>query len=713
MSHDSTPIRLQIIIIFLLGILTIFQKIVAQEYRVIHPYRQLDIGTSTSDGYAVTGDFMYLATLFDGHIYEFNLRTRKMSDRFQIHEQDINKNSPGGMIYVPQTNRLYAGTAKSFTSVPHIYIFDVDDGPLPTKTLNIDTLGIYSFFSPIQIGNNLYWGCYHAQAGGKAKIIKINIQDHRWEVKEFPSTNPALLANYTFSLEKLGDLLYVSTETGHILKFDTRSDRFLERTIDLSRYGARYVQHLAADGKGLWAMTTLAARPLFYIDQPERRRPEIYRVPEKMPVIFSRIFITDDAFLYGLGYRIRRVREGQFDYQPLPYLNYENMRDFMGTFTLDGRDYILGENNYAKDSDVNRREFRITQLPPDSPPDIINFSDIRSQNTGAILLSMGGDKVHKLYMSTYLIGLLYSIESSLASPPVFLSDNQNVKFNEQADVIEPYPAVSGSMLFGCYKGSTSSAVLYFFNPSRPQGRQWSMKFISRSEGVNYPRITAIAFDPSDNLYLGTGEMTVSATTMPAAIFFLERSALESSQEAPIQHKIGYSWPDDSDVDKPIRIMAMIYDQGHLYCISYHSVPDGIKSKFFKVNTANQEVEISKIHNGAFAGIRNKILYHEGRHLMVAFASRLYKYDLDNFSFDMPLNVLELEPFESIKAVVGDDRHYYLTTDRKILVIDKQFREIRSWYPTNRDDVFNGIDIIGGSLYAITKNGLLIKYDLDD
>ena len=37
----------------------IFQNILAQQYRIIHPYRQLDIGTSISDGYAVKGNIMY------------------------------------------------------------------------------------------------------------------------------------------------------------------------------------------------------------------------------------------------------------------------------------------------------------------------------------------------------------------------------------------------------------------------------------------------------------------------------------------------------------------------------------------------------------------------------------------------------------------------------------------------------------------------------
>jgi hypothetical protein len=702
-------------------ILIIFQVIwvvnakngVSQEYRIIHPYRQLDIGTSTSDGYAVKDTIMYLATLFDGHIYEFNLKTRKISDRFRIHELDINQNSPGGMIYVKETNQLYAGTGKSFTGVPNIYIFDTEKDTLPNKILHIDTLGIYSFFSPIQIDSYLYWGCYHTQAGGNPKIIKINILDNRWEVKEFSSTDRPIQANYTFSLEKVGDILYVSTETGHILKFDIRSDQFLERTINLTKYGARYIPHLVTDGRGLWAMTSLNSLPLFYINQPDKRRPKIYQVPERMSVIFSRIFLLNDSFLYGQGYRIRYARRGEFEYEDLPYLNYEYMRDFMGTFTLDGRNYILGENRYAKDNDVSRREFRISQLPPISNPEIINFPDIRSQNTGAILLTMGSDKVSKLYMSTYLIGLLYSIDSSLESLPHFLTNNRNVKFNEQADVILPYPAASGSMLFGCYKGSSGSAVLYYFNPSLPKGQQWTMKSLPETECIIYPRITSIAFDLSNNLYLGTGEMTVSATTVPAAIFFLNKSSLESRQDTQIQKKIRYSWPDDSDVDRPIRIMAIVHDRNYLYCMSYHSVPNGIKSKFFRINTRNQKVEISNQHDGAFVGIRNKMIYKDRKYLIVAFSSRLYKYDLENFSFDAPLNVLELEEFESIKSIVGDEQYYYLAMDRKILMLDHQFREIRSFYPMSKGDVINEIDIIGRSLYAITKNGLLIKYNLDD
>ncbi len=690
----------------------IFQNIFAQQYRMIHPYRQLDIGTSLSDGYAVKGNIMYLATLFDGHIYEFNLTTRTMKDRFRIHPEDKNQNSPGAMIYVKENNTLYAGTNKSFTRLPFIYLFDPDGEDLPKKIIHIDTLNIYSFFNPIQIDDHIYWGCYHTHRNGIPKIIKMDIYNNQWQVKEFRPAELPLHSNYTFSLENIRNILYVSTESGHILKYDTRINQFLTSTIDLSPYGAAYIPHLATDGKGLWVMTTIPQRPLFYIEKPEAIQPKIYQISERTPISFSRIFFSKiDSFLYGQGYRIKYLKKGRFNYEAMPYLNYENLRDILGIYTLSGRNYILGENNHIKDVDVSRREFRIAQLPPRSVPEIVNIPDIKSEKSGAILLTMSSDKVNKLYLSTYLIGFLYAIDGSMEKAPTFLTDNRHVRFNEQADIILAYPAIRGSILLGCYKGSSGSAVLYFFNPSETRGQQWIMGSLPEKQGVFYPRITALAFDSLNNIYIGTGEMTISATTVPAAIFFVNHSTLQRKRNFPIQKEIDYRWPEDSEVNKPVRIMAMAQAGNYLYCISYHSVENGIKNKFFRVDLKNGRVEISKYHEGAFVGIRNKLFVKEENYLIVAFDSCLYKYDVNRFTFEMPVERLNLE--KSIKTLVGDDHFYYLGTDQKIMVIDKQFRIIQSFYPPSESDTINDIDILGGMLYAITKNGWLIKYNISD
>lgn len=690
----------------------IFQNIFAQQYRIIHPYRQLDIGTSISDGYAVNGNIMYLATLFDGHIYEFNLSTRTIRDRFRIHPEDKNQNSPGAMFYVKENNTLYAGTNKSFTSSPYLYLFDAFGEALPKKIIHIDTLNIYSFFNPIQIDDHLYWGCYHTQQNGIPKIIKLDIHNNRWQVKEFRSTESPLQSNYTFSLETIGNILYVSTESGHILKYDIRTNQFLTHTIDLSPFGATYIQHLATDGKGLWVMTTLPRRPLFYIEKPETIKPKIYQISERMPISFSRIFFSKiDSFLYGQGYRIKYLKKGRFNYETMPYLNYENLRDILGIYTLGGRNYILGENNHIKDVDVSRREFRIAQLPPRSLPEIVNIPDIKSEKSGAILLTMSSDRVNKLYLSTYLIGFLYTIDGSMESAPTFLTDDRHVRFNEQADIILPYPARRGSMLLGCYKGSSGSAVLYFFNPSETRGHQWIMGSLPEKQGIFYPRITALAFDSLNNIYIGTGEMTISATTVPAAIFFVNHSILERKRNFSIQKEIEYQWPEDSEVKKPVRIMAMAHAGNYLYCISYHGVENGITNKFFRIDVRNGKVEISKHHAGAFVGIRNKLLVKDENYLIVAFDSYLYKYDLNRFTFEMPIERLNLQ--KSIKTLVGDDHFYYVGTDQKIMVIDKQLRIIKSLYPLSESDIINDIDILGEKLYAITKNGLLIKYNVSD
>lgn len=696
-------------------LLLFMQASPAQEFLAVHPYRQFDIGPSTSDGYAVNGEIIYLATLFDGHIYTFNVKTRELKDRFRIHPENKNQNSPGGMIYIEKSKRLYAGTGKSFTSVPQIYIFDTTKDTLPEKILTIDTLGIYSFFSPIQVGNYLYWGCYHTQPGGFPKIIKIDLSDHSWEVKECNVSDNGIRANYTYTVRRWRNLLYVSTENGHILKYNLKSNAFIEHTIDLTSFGAAYIQHLTPDGEGLWALTPLATQPLFYIENPAQKNPKIHRVPSDMRVIFSRIFLgKSDGYLYGQGYRIKFLRGGRFDYQPLEYLNYENLRDIIGAFTLDGKQYLIAENTHLKDVEVTQREFRTVSLPPAAKPEPIIIPDIKSENSGAILLTLGSDYTQNLYMSTYLIGFMYAVNQDFRSAAQFLTDNNGVRFNEQADIITAYPGAAGSMLFGCYRGSSGSAVLYYYHPARARGEQWSAKSLPMIDRISYPRLTALAFDSLDNLYAGTGEMTISANTPPAAIFYMPREILQNGLKSEFDQEIKYHWPADDVVGQPLRFVAMLHDRDYLYCISYHAHPQGITNRFFRVNLKTGDVEISNAHNAGFAGIRNRLLLREGRKLLVGFGAKLYQYDLDNFNFNAPLKEADFSAIpEFVKGVVGDGSRYYVCLDHKIAVLNQQLELIRYIDTPAESDLFNAIDMLGSHLFAITKNGLLMKYDLNN
>jgi len=699
---------------FLIFLSTIFIFTVAcHETLVVHPYRQLDNGSNDDNGFTVNNDKIYLATLFDGHIYEFDISTKKLKDRFRIRAEDRNENSPGGMVYDPETRKLFAATGKSFNRIPNIYIFDTQHDILPEKVITIDTLGVYSFFNPVVIGDNVFWGCYNTEAGGSPTIVKLNKKNLSWEALKYDNPGKLINANYTYALRNLNNVLYISTESGYILKYDLQSQSFISEVIDLTGYGTQHIQHLTTDGKGLWAMSTLPAPSLFYVKNPSHKNPEVYKVTSKYPIAFSRIYCDDSqGYLYGQGYKIKYMGGGKFNYENIKYLNYENLRVIIGGFQERGKHYLFAENIHKKSLDIDKKEFRMISLPPSGPPEIIEVQDIKAKDTGAILISIGSDQINTLYTSTYWIGYLYKVKADFKERPQFLVDNQGVRLHEQADIIRSYPGRLGSMLFGFYQGSNNSAVLNFLNPTLPKGRMWAKKYLPRSDGKLLPRITSIAFDESENLFIGTGEMTINATTPPAAIFFMRKEALLNRFDDKVEREIEYNWPKNYPLDRPIRFMSLSYYEDYIYCISYHIYKNTIPNRFFRINVKTGAVEISPIHNAYFHGFRDRLLLREDKYLMVGFASKLYRYDLTKFDFTKPLQIYDFsDTSEGIKMIVGNGRHYFICLERKIAILDKQLKLVRYLATLSEADSFQSIDILKTHLFAVTKNGLMIKYDI--
>lgn len=697
----------------ILCIFYLFSFLHAERAMVVFPYRMLETGTSISDGFALNGEKLYLSTLFDGHIYEFNLQTKTLKDRFRLREKSVNKNSPAGLLYVSETQKLYAGTGKSFERVPELYVFDTTGDTIPETVITIDTLGVYSFFNPKKVGDYIYWGCYHTQPNSYPKIVKLDMRNNHWQVIEYKQSD-SIRQNYTYALQQINDILYVSTESGYILKYDLRSDRFLTDFIDLTEGGNKFVQHLATDGKGLWALCTEYSQPLFYIEKPEKRTPAVYRVPKDKKILFSRIYASTDGSLYGQGYRIKYTSNGNFAYQKYTYTNFENLRDIIGGFRYNGNDYFIGDNRYIKDVRIDRREFRLTQLPARRKPEIIEIDDIKSKKTGAILLTLGSDKQDKLYVSTYYIGAMFSVDGDLQQSARYLVDNRNVRFNEQADIITDYPGSPGAMLFGCYKGSGGSGILYIKNPLRTRGLQWAEKSLPVMSSKTFPRITATAFDSGNNVYVGTGEMTINAATPTAALFKMPTSEILTTTEINFGQPISYEWPQNNELEPPIRIVSLIHYNPYLYCISYHSYKNGIRNRFFRVNMETSMVEISGLQDAAFAGVRYRLLYKDGNRLVVGFGSSIYVYDLVNFNFQDPLKTFSFAvDSDIVKAIVGNENSYFVCMDKRIEVFDKELQKTRTINISHDGDIFQSIDTLNGKLYAITKNGLLIKYEIEN
>ena len=98
------------------------------EHIILHPYRQFETSTTNENGFVFKNHIMYLSALFDGHIYEYDLRNPNSTfiDRFKLRGQSMNLNSTGSMFYDDYSGLLFAATSVSFERIPEIYIFNTN-----------------------------------------------------------------------------------------------------------------------------------------------------------------------------------------------------------------------------------------------------------------------------------------------------------------------------------------------------------------------------------------------------------------------------------------------------------------------------------------------------------------------------------------------------------------------------------------------------------
>jgi hypothetical protein len=703
-------------IIILLSAITIAsgdQKI------IVHPYRQFETATTNENGVTFYNSKIYIGTLFDGHIYEYDYQSlpEYFIDKYQLRIQDINANSAGSMIC--DGIHLYAATSYSFSRLPKIYIFNLNENGCPEESLNLFSVDpvLYLFFNPSEYNGYIYWGCYHTGSGinGQARIIKFNKSDRSITLKK-----SAQLANYTYTTAILGNNLFASTETGKILRFkiDRAGNLSEYACIDLSSYGVTHIQHLKADANTniLWVNTTIQ-NSLFCIVNPAGTliSPVIYHTSNN--IVNGRVYLGCDNYLYGQdanshGYKIKHRGSGSFDFCAVPNLDYNSFGAILGGYydSQTQKHFLVGENFRIKDTNLQKREMRVLNLNDNTLSDKI-FDDIESTNTGAILVSLDSDTQNKLYASTYWIGFMYSINANDLTKE--LLKNNGIRINKQADVIKAYPAGDvGDMLFGLYGGSTESATLLFYDSNPLADPHWKYFVLPQpNPSMYYSRILSFADDNNNDIYLGTGALTLNQNTPPAAIFKIEKESLKQNPPPSDPfYSVPFTWPQPGD-DIPYGIMSMVYYDGYLYCVSYHFINGIVGNRFFRICISDGSV-LKSSESASFTGHKSKILYKDGASLLVGFGAKLFKYNLTNFNIDQPEKTLYLGS-EMIAAIVGDNQYYYVCQPGRICIYTHGFVMVRQITNPIPGDEFYSMSLHNsdGYLYVITHNGILYKYEI--
>lgn len=654
---------------------------------VVHPYREFDF---TSVGYTQNGNRVYLATVPDGHIYELNLLSpTRLIDRFRLHQEDKVGECAGSLIYIEDRDQLVVGT----TWGRNIYLFNNVDEKinqteiLPDERINIPWYEEISYLLyPQRSGNYIYWGCYHGKSGDPAKIVEFNLTNHKVKVIHFPLVK----ANYTYATELIDDILFIGTETGKILKFDTRKRKVMDEVIDLKVNSL--VFSMSTDGKNLYAMIKSLPDPMFKIENPTEENYRLIRISGNYS--YSRM-VPFDGYLY-LDSRKYNIEENRIEYVKRTYQPYK----MFGKVKIGNQQLILGvtPGGYESTDEIGIKEFRIIN-PRDETTGRIVVRDVKSSSVGAKLQSLAPGPDGKLYLSTYWIGFMYSFQK----PDILtvLTDNGKL-VHAQADVILPFKEY---MLFGCY-GGEFPAKLRILNTTQ---NSWRTLELSIPEEINriHSRITSLAVDETtDRIFIGSGEKALNKMT-PDAV--LAEMRLHSEEEISHLKPIKYN---AQTLHNPIRFVALAYSAPFLYGISYNRKKE---VTFFQMSVVNPDSiqirEMGEIHRKWSWKLRPNTILPDGEKLLVGLGHQLFMYNLNAFNINSPVTTLNFEGEDNlIVSILKDERYYYICFDKRFEVYNKELELVKKVQLPNQKDEIVSLAKLDEYIYAITKLGLLYRFE---
>ncbi len=706
---------------------------------IVHSWRRIEATSSNQNGFASNLQSIFLGTLSDGHIYEYDVLNGRLYDRFKIHSIEKNRNSANSMIFTEINGHsfLIAATSFSHDRLPIIYVFDYegttrDDVPdLYLSSINVRTgkfipENVHVFYSPVRHGNYIYWGCYHDSANPAAKILKLDVSDVN--DLEFEIIHFAENANKTIALEIINDILFVATENGTIIRYNlTRS----AQTTSILIPGAREIPQLVRDeNDNLWCMDAEEHR-VFFIKDPtaEASSSRILDVPVST---LSRLYSSRDGYVYGQGFRTRyNELKNNIDLEYIKRLAYSDLGIFVGGFEFkngdDSQVLLCGYNLGYKDVDVSKVNLKFADITTNGGAPTIEdriLDDFKMPVVGQKLHKFASDNTGSVYISCYWIGYNYRITPVNGTP---LNDDQKEvltrngkRITFQYDIIKPYHGGGGGgILFGRYTGNYSSALLDY----RKNGGGWGEVQLPRAREnpvQYYSRITALAEDESHNIYVGTGEQTISKNTPDAAIFRLNEENLINHYTVGNDQMIKFIWKDPSmegEHPQPIRIISLLAHENYLYGIGFgvqYIDKDTKKNRtsFFRIDLTDCGVEICTELNSTMLSFADKILLKHGDYLIVAFENELVKYDLSNFQINSPVLSRRFD-IRPITSVLEDSNRLFACTPEKILILDLDFNPVSEIRIPSlpEDDEFIESDILKGYLYSTTRNGLLYRYPI--
>jgi hypothetical protein len=653
----------------------------SQNFEIAHPYREIDF---TSNGFTTNGSKIYISTVYDGHLYEFDFSDPEQGlvDRFRVYSELKIYPGVGSPIYLPDQDKLYVGsTWGNLISIFENIGDKRNTENLPEKTLAIENESIAYLYRPQRAANNIYWGCYHSDKNAGAKIVKFDIRADTTSVINFDQIEKA---NYTHSLAIAGGFLYAGTENGHIIKYNLRTERIDTNIIDLGT--EEKVYYLTSDGSNLYAMLSQNKHSFFKIENPAGNKPRITQIKQSGYKL-SRIFYHDN-FIYGSTWKYNILEDL---ITPCSY----NIK-MLGGINYDGKTYLIGVRN----DEISRpRKKNITSIEAStSISTVFSPQDIASKEIGAELQTIAASEYSgKLYMSTYWVGAMYEYDQRIGSEEL----KPDISRHNQADVIKVY---NNYVLFGCY-GGERDAYLLRYNTLANRWKRLELDNDLKNNAYT-SRITAITRDPeSGKTFFGSGDQSINKSTKNAVLCYLP--VIRSLKFINIDY-------DDRYLDDPIRFVSLKYYDNCIYGVTYNRK---MEHNLFKL-------DISDLDNpkfmakralgflGKLKGFRDKMLHQDDNILVCGAGRELYIFDLDNFQIADPGLIIKYE--EEVGDIVSDDNYYYVSFRQQIKVYAKNdFRLISTLNAElEKQDKIHSIEVLNSKLFAITAFGRLYHFDTD-
>lgn len=653
----------------------------SQNYQVVHPYRDFDLSST-----AIAQDFStFFFPVINGHIYQWDYENPvSFIDRFRLYPEDKIGEAGGALLYDSPRNKLIVGSSWG----SRIFIFEDASLKNPEKVLPDITIDVNKktdanigyMYWPKKFGDYIYWGCYHYDISGNAKIIRMNIHDYSLKVIAFENE----VANYTQSLCIIDTILFAGTENGHIVKYNLRSQKLMDDLVNLK--SNRKVYYMETDGNDLFVMMNSGSNPLYIIRRPSEHKPEVFNVVQNntnyQP---SRIFYSSQNNMLFMD-------KYKYDNQQnvLIPVSYDTGKLF-GGFSLRGQDYFLGFSNAFPDDTSRIRRLHLVDLTTEQMKRH-SVKSIKSHAIGSNVQTIEASNDGWLYMSTYWTSFVYKINNN----QIRMVKDDNRIIREQADVIKAY---NNHLIFGCY-GGERPAILKTFDSNL---EKWTTQEFTL--GKNYsPRITSIGIDElRRRVILGSGEQTINKSTEGAILAYFSLDSINKNDKS--LQNVNYS---EKDLNYPVRFTGLEIVENYLFTVSYN------KNRYTTVGkiqlgdfSVSETIDLGKVQSPFL--FHYKIINMDNNYLYIGIDQTLNIYELDNISLSNPNKIINFDKDDIIVGIVPKNDKILIGFENRIEVYSSDLEREKVFKIDDSFDTITSIEIMDDTYYAATKLGRLYSF----